>query len=57
MLDKVFDLYYTTKKDGSGLGLAITQSIINDHGGCLFIESEYNKGTKVNIHLPALNVL
>jgi len=40
------------KSVGAGLGLAISRSIIDNHGGTLKIESEYGKGTTVNISLP-----
>ncbi|MBX4264929.1 HAMP domain-containing sensor histidine kinase [Clostridium estertheticum] len=40
------------KSAGSGLGLAISRSIVDNHGGTLQIESEYGKGTTVNISLP-----
>ncbi len=52
-LPKIFDPYFTTKQKGSGLGLATTYSIINKHGGAIFVESELKKGTTFHIYLPA----
>ncbi len=49
---KVFDLYFTTKKDGSGFGLPITQRIIEDHGGHIEMESKPAQGTRIMIDLP-----
>jgi signal transduction histidine kinase len=51
-LNKIFDFYYSTKKDGSGLGLAIVQQIIEEHQGEIFVESKVNQGTTFTIYLP-----
>jgi PAS domain S-box-containing protein len=55
-LKKVFDPYFTTKKNGTGLGLAISYSIVKRHGGHILIDSEINKGTIVSIFLPIYEV-
>lgn len=49
---KVFDLYFTTKKDGNGLGLSISQKIISQHNGSIGVISKVNKGTTFKIILP-----
>jgi signal transduction histidine kinase len=51
-LQKIFDPYFTTKKDGTGLGLAIAQRIVFDHNGNIWAESEKNEGTTFFIDLP-----
>ena len=51
-LKKIFDLYYTTKKDGNGLGLSITQKIISQHKGSITVKSKINNGTTFKIILP-----
>ncbi len=43
-LERVFELYYTTRPDGSGLGLPIALRIIEDHGGILQIKSRPRPG-------------
>jgi PAS domain S-box-containing protein len=49
---RIFDLYYTTKKDGNGLGLSISQKIISEHAGRIELQSQINKGTTFTIILP-----
>jgi signal transduction histidine kinase len=50
-LDKIFDLFYTTKSKGTGLGLPTAFKIVKEHGGDIEIESEIGKGTDVFIKL------
>ncbi|TFG96022.1 MAG: hypothetical protein E4H13_12675, partial [Calditrichales bacterium] len=49
---KIFDLYFTTKKDGGGVGLAICKNIVTAHDGKLFYETNEGKGTTFFISLP-----
>ncbi|MDZ7289674.1 MAG: ATP-binding protein [candidate division KSB1 bacterium] len=51
-LDKIFNLYYTTKPNGTGMGLAITQQIVSQHQGTIEVQSEEGKGTQFLIRLP-----
>jgi len=51
-LEKVFEVYFSTKPQGSGLGLAITRRIVREHGGDITVESEPGKGTRFTIELP-----
>jgi len=50
-LDKIFNLYFTTKAEGTGIGLGIVQRIINEHGGIIKVSSQENIGTKFIIEL------
>jgi len=50
---RIFEPFYTTKKEGTGLGLAISKKIILDHGGELYCDSSPSKGTIFTIALPA----
>lgn len=54
-LDKVFDPFFTLKKEGTGLGLSISFSIIQQHEGDIELHSEAGKGTTVVIRLPGKN--
>lgn len=51
-LSRVFDPFYTTKKDGAGLGLAICREIVQRHRGRMNIVSQLGSGTTVQIQLP-----
>jgi hypothetical protein len=50
--DKIFRLYYTTKKEGSGIGLAMTFRIVQLHDGAIDFTSEPGKGTTFVLRLP-----
>lgn len=57
LLPKVMDAFFTTKEEGkgTGLGLAICRRIVQDHQGCIQIESQPGRGTTVRITMPASN--
>lgn len=44
--------FFTTKESGTGLGLMVCYRIMENHKGNIRIESEYGKGTMVEITLP-----
>jgi signal transduction histidine kinase len=50
--EKIFRLYFSTKKDGSGIGLAMTFRIVQLHDGTIDFTSEPGKGTTFLIRLP-----
>lgn len=52
-LQKIFDPFYSSKREGRGLGLAAARGIINNHGGALRVYSEVGKGSSFKILLPA----
>ena len=52
LLTKIFEPYFTTKKNGTGLGLTITFKIIKEHAGEISLESKEGRGSTFTIHLP-----
>jgi two-component system NtrC family sensor kinase len=55
VLPRIFDPFFSTKDvgQGSGLGLFIVHEIIQEHGGCIAVDSAPGKGTTFLIRLPA----
>jgi signal transduction histidine kinase len=54
MHDKVFELYFTTKKEGSGIGLAQTYQILQWHYGSVDFESAETTGTIFRFQIPLI---
>jgi signal transduction histidine kinase len=50
--DKIFELYFTTKKDGSGIGLAQTYQVLQWHYGAVDFETKPGEGTSFRLRLP-----
>jgi len=50
--ERIFSLYFTTKKGGTGIGLAMAFRIIQLHNGSIDFSSEVNRGTTFRIVLP-----
>jgi two-component system cell cycle sensor histidine kinase/response regulator CckA len=55
-IEHIFDPFYTTKAygKGTGLGLSVVYGIINEHGGCIKVQSELSRGSSFEIYLPAV---
>ena len=51
--ERIFNLYYTTKKGGSGIGLAQAFRAVQLHGGMIRFDSHIGVGTTFEIILPA----
>jgi two-component system, NtrC family, sensor kinase len=49
---KIFQPYFTTKKNGTGLGLFVTQQLVLDHGGVISFQSTSGSGTEFRVRLP-----
>lgn len=56
IIDKIFDPYFTTKKqgEGTGLGLSITYGIIQEFKGSIEAKSTEGKGAIFTLRFPAL---
>ncbi|HMC66686.1 MAG TPA: ATP-binding protein, partial [Gemmataceae bacterium] len=49
---KLFQPYFTTKKNGTGLGLFVTRKLIEDNSGAVEFESQARGGTIFRVRLP-----
>ncbi|MGC9045186.1 MAG: ATP-binding protein [Thermodesulfovibrio sp.] len=52
-IDKIFDPFFTMKKEGKGLGLSIVKSIVEKMEGKIKVESKVGIGTTFRIYIPA----
>jgi PAS domain S-box-containing protein len=57
-MDRLFQPFFTTKKqgEGTGLGLSLSWSIVAEHGGEMRVESEPGHGTTFIIELPVTEI-
>ncbi|NPC54835.1 PAS domain S-box protein [Caenimonas soli] len=53
-VDRLFEAFYTTKEEGIGMGLSISRSIIEAHGGRLWVTPNVPCGAVFRFSLPAL---
>lgn len=51
-IDKIFQLYYTTKSGGSGIGLSLVYRVVQMHDGLIEVLSEVGRGTTMIVRLP-----
>jgi two-component system sporulation sensor kinase C len=51
-LNRIFDLYFTTKTNGTGMGLSISHKIVSEHDGRIDVESHKGHGATFSIYLP-----
>jgi signal transduction histidine kinase len=54
MLDNVFEAFFTTKPTGTGLGLSLCRTIVELHGGSLWVTQGQDHGATFHLQLPAL---
>lgn len=50
--ERIFEPYFSTKKEGTGLGLAIVSAIVADHQGYVRVRHNEPRGTRFIIELP-----
>jgi signal transduction histidine kinase len=51
-LSRIFDLYFTTKKEGSGIGLSMVYRIVQLHDGEVEVQSTPGHGTRFRLMFP-----
>ena len=49
-ISKLFDPFFTLKKNGTGLGLAVSYSIIQSHKGAIVVDTAVGRGTNFIIN-------
>jgi len=49
---KVFEPFYTTKKEGTGIGLSFVDRIVRDHGGSIAVETSKWGGAEFKMKIP-----
>jgi C4-dicarboxylate-specific signal transduction histidine kinase len=52
LAEKIFEPFFTTKSQGFGLGLSISRSIVEAHGGCLWVTAADLHGVVFHFTLP-----
>lgn len=55
--EKVFDPFFSTRRDGTGLGLSIVRRIVRAHNATIDCESEEGRGTCFVIRFPTASVV
>ncbi|MCY1745874.1 PAS domain S-box protein [Ensifer sp. SL37] len=53
---RIYEPFYTTKADGMGIGLTICRSIVETHGGKLWMEANIGPGVTVHFSVPTCAV-
>jgi signal transduction histidine kinase len=54
--EKIFELYFTTRKGGSGIGLAQTYQALQWHYGSIDFETVEGRGTTFRLRLPVTEI-
>ena len=55
-LTKIFDPFYSNKKDGAGLGLNIVKSLVEQNKGRISFSNNARGGSDFIVHLPMSNI-
>jgi signal transduction histidine kinase len=52
LLERIYEPFFTTKRDGTGLGLALVRRAVEEHSGSIRCESLEGKGTTFRLVIP-----
>jgi len=53
--NKLFESFFSTKRNGMGLGLSITRTIVEAHGGRIWVDTAPGKGAVFRAEIPLVN--
>ena len=53
---RIFEPFFSKKATGTGLGLYVTHSIVERHGGYIYVNSQYGAGSLFTVYLPVTQV-
>ena len=54
-LDRLFQTFYTTKEEGMGIGLSVSRSIIENHGGRIWVTPNDGPGVTFSFSIPCVD--
>jgi signal transduction histidine kinase len=56
LAERIFEPFYTTKRQGTGLGLAIVRALVEGHGGSVRLDTDASTGTRFSVSLPSHSI-
>jgi signal transduction histidine kinase len=52
ILERIWDVYFSSKKSGTGMGLPTARRIIEEHDGTIEVQSDVGRGTRFLLRFP-----